>query len=253
MKKALIVIVFLSLTSCSLVLPSIVLKRNGIFDEKSKLKVISDEKQKILFLGMHHVGKKEFYDDVAIKIDSLQKLDYTVFYENVADKKEIDSLVTIKSALKLRKLMGFLAVKHLDTSTNIISNKIRYIGRHKLMNQPNESKLNIDTLTAIRADVGLTELIAEFEKKYLEIKLDSCDYKTSLKNNKYKCKKVKRKLAKKFRHEFIGKYRNKSLYNKIINSKKKKIVVVYGSSHYMGLIIEYYLAKKKKINDKKLL
>ena len=67
MKKIIILLLLLTLTSCSLIFPSRVLKRSGVFKSKGDLKVIksNNKEQKILFLGMRHIGRKEFYDDVA--------------------------------------------------------------------------------------------------------------------------------------------------------------------------------------------
>jgi len=241
MKKILILLTFFILTSCGSIFPNRTLKRIGVFDTKSELEIIKNKKQKIIFLLMHHVGKKEFYDDVAHKIDSLQKLDYTVFYESAIDDKEADSLITITNGMKLRKLMGFFPEKYLDTTTNIIAGKIKYKGNHKLVNQPKYNKLNVDSLTSIKADVSLSELITEFEKKYTEIKLDNCDFRFSLKDKNYKCKRANKSLRKKFEKEYIQDYRNKYLAKKIIDSKKNKVLVIYGDSHYIGLYREFLL------------
>lgn len=252
MKKIITLLLLLTLSSCSLIFPSRVLKRSGVFKSKGELKVLksNNKEQKILFLGMRHIGRKEFYDDVAKKIDSLQKLGYVVFYENVKDTKEVSSLTTIKSVMKLRKLFGYSPEKHLDTTTNIIAGRIKYKGKYKLINQPKYSALKTDLLTATWSDVGLTELITEFEKKYSEIKLDSCDFKTHLRDREYKCKKAKRKLAKNFKNDFISDYRDKHLANKIIESKKNKILVVYGAAHYYGLWWRFY-DLDKSISTKK--
>ncbi|MBL4746951.1 MAG: hypothetical protein JKY08_11380 [Flavobacteriaceae bacterium] len=190
---------------------------------------------------MHHVGNKDFFDDVAHKIDSLQKLDYTVFYESTRDDKETDSLIKETNGLKLRKLMGFFPGKYLDTAKNVIAGKIKYKEKHKLIEQPNYNKLNVDSLTSIKADVSLSELISEFEKKHTEIKLDSCDFKFSLEDKNYKCKKANKSLQKIFNKDYIKDYRNKYLAKKIINSKKNKILVIYGNAHYYGLSMELYL------------
>jgi hypothetical protein len=244
MKKSIILLISLILTSCSSIFPTHTLKRIGVFDSKSELEIIKYKKKKILFIPMHHVGKKEFYDDIANKVDSLQKLDYTVFYESAIDDKETDSLTTTRNGLKLRKLMGFYPRKYLDTTTNIIAGKIKYKGEHKLVNQPKYSQLKVDNLTSIKADVSLTELINEFEKKYSEIKLDSCDFRFNLENKNYKCKRANKGLRKKFEKEYVQDYRNKYLAKQIINSKKNKILVIYGDSHYIGLYRELLLLKE---------
>lgn len=251
MKKLLILLLFSAFTSCTLIFPSVALKRTGVFETKSKLKKINFKEKKILFLGMHHIGRKEFYDDVAKKVDSLQKLGYVVFYERVADDKKTDSLIVLKNAMKLRKLMGFSPEKYLDTTTNIIAGRIKYRGKHKLMNQPSYTKLKVDKLTAIWGDVSMNELITEFEKEHTEIKLDSCDYKFSLRDKNYKCKKIDRDRLRDFKMGYIADYREKHLVNKIIDSKKNKVLVVYGSGHYLGVWSELYDLKKIDENKTK--
>ncbi|OQD42081.1 hypothetical protein [Croceivirga radicis] len=240
MKKLLILFTIYTFTSCGSISQNSTLKKIGVFDTRSELGIIKNKNQKILFLKMHHVGKKEFYNDVAHKIDSLQKLGYTVFYESAIDE-ETDSLITIKNGMKLRKLMGFFPDKYLDTTTNIIAGKIKFKGNHKLFNQPKYTQLNVSTYTSIKADVNLSELITEFEKKYSEIKLEDCDFRFRLEDKNYKCKMANKSLRKKFEKEFIQDYRNRHLAKKIIDSKKKKVLVVYGDTHYVGLYREFLL------------
>lgn len=240
MKKLLILFAIFTLTSCSSISRNRTLKKIGVFDSKSELGVIKNKSQKILFLKMHHVGKKEYYVDVANKIDSLQSLNYTVFYES-AIEEETDSLTALENGMKLRKLMGFFPDKYLDTTTNVIAGKFKYKRKHRLLNQPKYSKLNVDSLTSIKADIGLSKLITEFEKKYSEIKLEDCDFRFKLEDKNYKCKIANKRLRKKFEKEYIQDYRNRHLANKIINSKQKKVLVVFGDTHYIGLYREFLL------------
>jgi hypothetical protein len=239
-----------------MIFPEVALKRAGIFETKSELKIIENEKQKIIFIGMHHVGREEFYNDVANKIDSLQKLNYTVFYEGVTNDKETDSLITVRNFMKLRKLMGILPIEHLDTTKNKINGKIKYRGKYKLVNQLNYSRLKVDSLTSINADISINELITEFEKNNGKIKLDSCDLKIKLTDRNYKCKKVKKNIFKEFKMEYIGDYREKSLAKIITKSNKNKVLVIYGDAHFWGLYIElkaldksYRLKKYKTISN----
>ena len=79
MKKPLILFTLFILTSCGQFMTNRALKKSGVFDTKSGLKVIENNQKKIIFIPMHHIGKKEFYDDVANKVDSLQNLNFSVF------------------------------------------------------------------------------------------------------------------------------------------------------------------------------
>lgn len=247
MKKLLILLIFLIFTSCATIFNKKIIKKLGVESEKTELKFIDNREQEIIFIPMHHVGRKQYYDDIANKVDSLQKLNYIVFYEGVTDNKEKDSLIRKKSLLKLRKIMGFFPQEqkgYLDTTNNIIAGKLKYKGNYKLINQPKYKQLKVDSLTSIRADVSLTELITDFEKNYGQIKLDSCDYRTSFKDKNYKCGKAKRSLRKKFKNGYVKEFRNKYLAEKLFKSEEKKIVVMYGDAHYTGLWYELYLLDK---------
>ena len=239
MKKLLILITIFTLTSCSSIMTNRGLKRSGVFNVKSELNSIENEQKKIIFIPMQHIGRKELYNDVANKIDSLQKLDYTVFYEGVNYGK--DSLVRVENLMKLRRIKGFFPQGnkgYIDTTTNIIAGKIKYKGKYKLINQPSYGKLKVDSLTSIWADVSLAELITDFEKKNEKIILDKCDFSFSLKDENFKCKKVKKSLRKIFDREYAFGYRDKSLAERIVKSEKNKILVIYGSRHFWGLYLE---------------
>ena len=254
MKPSLILLLCVILTSCTLISPKTALKRAGIFDTQSELKIIGNEQQNVIFIGMHHIGKQEFYDDVAAKIDSLQQLNHTVFYESVSNDKNADSLTSIKSFMKLRKLMGYLPITYLDTTNNKIGNKIKYNATYDLVNQPNYSALKVDHSTAIKADVSITELITAFEKNEGVIRLDSCDLSVKLTDKNYNCKKAKQRVLKTFWNEYLKDYREQSLAKQIVESGKENVVVIYGDAHFWGLYTQlkalddnYRLKKYKTI------
>lgn len=244
MKKTLTLLIIFTLTSCASIFNKRIIKKLGVENEKTELKFIDNKEQEVIFIPMHHVGRKEYYNDIANKVDSLQKLNFTVFYEGVSDDKEKDSLIRRNSFLKLRKIMGFFPQGqkgYLDTITNVIGGKIKYKGKYKLFNQPRYKQLKVDSLNSTRADANLTQLINDFEKNYGKIKLDSCDHKTDFKDKNYKCKKVKRSLRKKFENGYVKDFRNKYLAEQIFESKKNKILVIYGDAHFFGLYSELNL------------
>jgi len=237
-----------ALTSCASIFNKRIIKKLGVENEKTELNFIDSKEKEIIFIPIHHVGRKEYYNDVANKIDSLQKLNYAVFYEGVIDDKEKDSITRKKSLLKLRKIMGFFPQGqkgYLDTTTNVIADKIKYKGKYKLINQPNYTQLKVDSLSSTRADVGLTELITDFEANYGQIKLDNCDYKTDFTEKDYKCGKAKKSSRKKFNNEYVEDYRNKYLAKKLFKSEKNKILVIYGDAHFFGLYRELNLLDNK--------
>jgi len=230
MNKFIILLLILTLTSCASIFNKRIIKKLGVKNEKTELNFIDSKEKEVIFIPIHHVGRKKYYEDIAHKVDSLQKHNFIVFYEGVSDEKEKDSLIRKNSFLKLRKIMGFFPQGqqgYLDTVTNVIGGKVKYKGKHKLINQPKYKQLKVDSLIAIRTDVTLTELMNDFEKQYGKIILDSCDFETDFKDKNYKCKKVKRSIRKKFKKGYVKDYRNKYLAKKIFESKKNKILVIY--------------------------
>ena len=92
--------------------------------------------------------------------------------------------------------------------------------------------MGIDTAKSTWADVYLSDMIPEFERKFEKIVLDDCDYNTPL-DAKYSCSKYKNKNGKNF---VLVDYRNESIANKIMNDPNTKIAIIYGSKHYDGVL-----------------
>jgi len=63
---------------------------------------------------------------------------------------------------------------------SIIDSVLKVKLKKKLISQPTYKELGIDSLKGINVDISLKELIFEFEKRNGEIKLNDCDFKTSL-------------------------------------------------------------------------
>jgi hypothetical protein len=214
---------------------SLALKSVGAHKTEAVINVLSSKSKNIAFIGMHHIGKKQFYNDVYRITDSLGKLGYISYYESVKDEK-FDS-ITIK---KFRKINGIYLSKdgYLDTITN------KLVGKYKVhkdyINQPKIDVLISLESNPIKVDVPISKLISEFEAKEGEIRLDSCDVATSF-NGNYNCqsyRKVNREKYKAFKNDYALKYRNKKLAEYIISSKDSKIIVIYGKKHYRGLLNE---------------
>ncbi|TXD50696.1 MULTISPECIES: hypothetical protein [unclassified Polaribacter] len=238
MKKIILILLALTLTSCVSLFLNKALEKIGVFDEKAKLKSITNNKKSILFIGMHHIGRKEFYKDVAIKVDSLQEIGYVVFFEKVKKNTSNDSLTNDLYKKKIRKITGLKTFKYYDTINNIIFGKIKYKGEYKLTNQPKYPKLNVNMSNAVNADVEIKSLLKEFENKYGEIELSACDIETASNSTEYDCAKIDSDLAEKFSKEFIIDFRNQYLANKINNSKENKILIIYGKGHFEGITSE---------------
>lgn len=224
-----IIITFLILStfsSCN----SLYLKHSGILDDKPELKRISNDTKNIIFLPIHHIGKKEYYNNLSKKVDSLTLLGYVTFYEEVTTKLK-EKTEYIPLAKKFRKIQGdFNAGNgYLDSLNNN--------SEYELINQPKFHEMGIDTLTAVNADLTLERIISEFELNNGEIKLNECDEKTDLGSN-YNCESLNKKLRQDFRENYILGMRNINLANLINESESNKIFVIYGASHYKGLLKE---------------
>ena len=69
------------------------------------------------------------------------------------------------------------------------------------------------------------------KKTYSKIILDSCDYKTNLKE-KYSCTMLDETSKKIFNKEIILKKRNENLVIKIRQNKNDKLLIIYGENHF---------------------
>jgi len=236
-KRALFVLLALFLILGTSACKWIYIKYSKILEAKAELKIISDGEKRVLFLPIHHIGLQEYYQDIAKKTDSLESLNYIVFYEqvntNVRDRAEYESL-----GKKFRKITGnFNAGNgYLDTVNNSLGN-MQFDKKYKLTNQPQLAQLGVNTSTAVHADVSLEELIYAYEQRNGPIELDSCDRATSL-EAEYLCEALDRKSRKEFREDFILSHRNSHLAHLIHRSEADKIFVIYGASHYKGFVEE---------------
>ena len=203
------------------------------YSREIQLEKINHKEKEIFFIKMFHIGDEKFYSDIAKKIDSLRKEKFIVYYESVANESEIDSVLNDTSLRKLRKVLGYSIDNRLDTSQNILLDKYKIDSDNQIINQKNKI-LGINE-NDIKVDIPIYKLIAEFENRYGEIKLTSCDQKTDLSNHKYKCKKIDDNLRKKFKEEIIINFRDKNVAKKVAKGNDKKILIVYGGAHLEGI------------------
>ncbi|OUS13886.1 hypothetical protein A9Q93_08870 [Nonlabens dokdonensis] len=91
MKKIILISIILSLTSCTSLFLDKALEKIGVFEDKVEIQQIKHKNKEILFIGMHHIGREEFYNDVGYKVDSLQKK-ITSYFTNLW---ELTSLMTL--------------------------------------------------------------------------------------------------------------------------------------------------------------
>ena len=223
----------LLLTSCK----SFVLSVLGATETNIPLRYITNGEKKLVFFPMHHIGKREFYDDVKYKLDSFIKEGYVVYYEGVKPSTTTDSLQNDSIYRKARKISGanFASLKanggYIDTiNKTFLGKKSNYVVKHNLINQPKYLISTVDTLRYKKIDAGIVELISASENKFGPVTLNSYDFETSF-NDKYKVKRDKN--MKKY---FLEEYRNAIIASSIINDPNKKILLLYGKLHFKGIL-----------------
>ncbi len=227
--------------------------KSHVYEKDIQLKTLTNGVSEIVFFPMHHIGKSEFYKDVQLKIDSLDRLNYLFLIEGVKLQKNQDSILTESCFKKLRKItnVDFTIMRndngYID-STNLTllgyeSNKLK-----ELVNQPKAVNFfKNDTSKYCFADVTYQEMVSSYEMKYGEIRLNDCDSKNKL-GTEYKCENIIDKKASNF---ILLDIRNSRIIDVISKYPSRKIAIIYGRNHLESLL---ELLQKKdsnwRINDK---
>lgn len=235
MKKRFSIFVLLILISCNIKKYSFnKLKEIGVFETNVTVKKIAHEGKQIAFIETRHIGKKDYYDQMKIKIDSLKNDNYYFFLEGVQNKSN-DTI----QLLKYRKIFGNIYTNNseeiIDTINNKIYSIVPYDKEWGLISQPRYGKFGLDSLNSKIVDVDVAELVNLYEDKFQKIELDFCDYSTPLKD-KYDCKrKIERKNWNEFSTDYIVAFRDEKVAFTTKESKKTKICIIYGQNHYEGI------------------
>ena len=175
----------------------------------------------VIFVPMQHIGKPNYYEEVRLFLDSLRKNDFVVFYENIGISYSWDSLPTDTLIRKMRKIVGMNLVGGYKNPDNK-SLKKHWVNS-KYISQANNIGLKD---TDFWVDLDAHELIEKYEERMGKIVLTECDCNTPL-FEKYKCKDT----AKIDKWVFTHLFRNKYIFEKVIESEYNKIVLVYGKGH----------------------
>lgn len=229
------VVISTNLSSCSLKkISKNQLEKIGVFETVVQIKELDQDQKQIVILETRHIGKKEYYNQMQIKIDSLKTENYYFFLEGIRNQ----SKDTIQQ-MKYRKIVGNIYTNNQEEVIDTINNKIYgllpYDKEWNLMTQPRYEEFGLDSLNSKVVDVDVTELVNLYEDKFQKIELDSCDYSTSL-NDKYECpRKTERKNRDEFFSDYLITFRDMNVANKIKESDKKKICIIYGQKHYEGI------------------
>lgn len=218
------------------------LKQVGILDEQVVLKPLPCEGKEIVFVGMMHVAKPAFYEDVKHKMDSLQNEGFVVLYEggklNINSEKKINPEDSVYY-WKFRKLIGLDPMLKYSQIEPFKS----FATKHQLIDQPDYTALGVRPDLAYSADMPVREMINEYEKREGVIQLDSCDYATPFGSQQQLCKYESMKEKKIFTYDIVLDYRNQHIAKEIKASNHSKIVLIYGKKHYDG--VKKLLAKSK--------
>lgn len=229
MKRSVSLILLILLCACKGAKVNWALNLMGIYEDRVKLDKISSTKNEVVFIPMHHLGTKLFYDDVGKKIDSLKSLGYYFYTEKI--KSEPGDTLTW---LKLRKLTGVAYSKEVKGYKKIMDSmykgKITY--KKELIDQPTYRQLGVDSLNSKNVDVTTKSMIQYYETKYGAIKLEPCDFETKEKS-KYNCS--RKGIRFKNIQDAILNYRNQHIIQELEKEHLPKIAIIYGAGHFKGI------------------
>ena len=181
--------------------------------------------REIIMIGMIHLEKEAFFDEIRTYLDSLKREGYVVFYEGI-DEEGIDSLSLDTLQRKFRRVVGLHLTGYNDERNESLPRMFkseRYVTQTR-------TNLGLTTEQDIRADFSLDHLIAEFEKKEKEIVLTDCDWNTGL-MEKYK----PNDKTKYNKYYMIHTLRNDHVKKMVEESEHSKIVILYGRAHWYAL------------------
>lgn len=204
------------------------LEAKGILQDKAELKKIPHKDQDILFLPMHHLGTRPFYQDVQNKVDSLAQQGYFFYLEMISAKADgTDDL------MKLRKIFGMgLPTNGYQKALELITTKIKSL-RGKLILQPPYADWNLNDQNSQNVDATLAGVIKRYEAENGEIILENCDLKVPDITQNTRCR-YNKKLKQAY-NTLLLEYRNKIIAEKVLSEKRQKLVLIYGEGHYPGI------------------
>lgn len=205
-------IILMTFNSCKIVHSLHEMKRTT-----AKIYSYKIDDKDIQYIPMHHLGKKEFYDDVRKNITDYKSKGYTVYYEEISTKLKTDSVTKDIIQRKVRKIKGFSGSFEDATKGTSLA---------KYVQQPNMKLMGISE-SDVRADIDYLQFINEWEKQHGKIILDSMDMNTRFdmpysKGTFYTNSQYKR---------IVVEYRNQYLLDLIRSGKDNKILMIYGEGH----------------------
>ena len=226
--KALIILITITFFFSSCL--NMIARKTGLRENSPKLTEIKSAGHEIIFMGMRHLGKQEFYDNAKNIIIDLKNKGFVIYAESAATIIDNKIILDTTYAKKARKIMGIDVTVPFDSINNSILNAL--VEKFKLVEQPNYAGLGAEN--RIIVDVPYERLIDLFETKYGEIILDTCDINTNL-GKFYNCNMSPKASREIFNNEYLLEERNRIISEKVKNSPDRKILLIYGLKHLKGI------------------
>lgn len=173
-------------------------------------------------IGMIHIEKPGFFEEIRLYLDSLKREEYVVFYEGVS-RGDVDSMRLDTVLRKFRRVTGINLDRYYSNEELFSS------GKYTLQTLGN---LGLTTDRDINVDINYNELITEYESRYGEIILTDYDRQTGL-AEKYKRRKAGREEYSEW--DMTNTIREDAIIEGVLNSHHQKIVLLYGVSHWYAL------------------
>lgn len=215
------------LMGCKRVLFNISLEKVGVYEDKIKLQQVQRSGQKIVFFPMIHIGTELKYKDIALKIDSLEKIGFTFYLESIEADIKNDSILR-----KYKKITGLALNKggYTDNIDSLFKGKFK--PKKEIISQPSYPELGVDSLKGRVVDRTLSDLISYYENNYGKIILEECDFKTSL-FEKTICN--DKKIVDSVKYDYKTHYRNVRVIQEILQDTASNIAIIYGKNHIKGI------------------
>lgn len=178
----------------------------------------SDTKQ-LRFVKMHHIGKKEFYNNVSALVEKAKNENYVLYYEWI----KFDLSTEIEKR-KIRKLTGFIP------SEEGYRELISMIGDDSLVVQDNNQFLGLVNNKDYLVDITHTELLDKFEQLHGKLILSEADLEAPIKEF------LDVDISESKVNDVLLTERNKIIVEHITTHPHSKIIVLYGANHEEGVI-----------------
>jgi hypothetical protein len=234
-----LLLVLFIFTSCG----KIILTSKGT--HARELKIFEKNDKRIVFIGMTHLAKPSFFQEVKEQIDSLRENGYVFIKEGV--RYDPDTSDEIKDTLKrkFRQLIGFSIGDYSDKKNKSLA---KYFTNGDFIMQ-SDSLIGLRKTDSL-VDMTYNKIIDLHEQVYGKIRLTDCDFQTEFLNS-YDCKDGN---AYKKSFYVVDIARTEYLMNSILEFNENKIAIVYGAGHFKWLYPDMLKAgftyKNKKLSLK---